>query len=226
MSSLPKANESAFQGLSSDGLNEISRLKTCVCSRKGQVVMHEGVRPQEVYCIYKGKAKLYTLGTESKEQIIRFITVCNLIGYGRIISDELISASATALEDTFACYIPKSSFFKVIEDNPKFYLNMLTLSCHELGEAGKMITSLAQKNVKERLAEIFLILSTTFSEDEEGYIDINLTRAEIVNRVGTAIEWVIRLILELRKEGYISSKGIRIAVEHKRSLRQIASVFE
>ncbi len=218
--------QSAFHGLSSEGLDEISQLKTCVSFRKGQVIMHEGARPQGVYCIHRGKAKLYTLGTEGKEQIIRFITAGDLLGYRSILSDEPISASATALEDTFACYIPKSSFFKVIEDNPKFSLNMLKLSCHELGEAGKMITSLAQKNVKERLAEILLILSTTFGEDEEGYIDINLTREEIANMVGTATESVIRLISELRKEGYIRSKGKRIALEDRRSLRQIAAVFE
>tara|TARA_B100001115_G_C15836978_1_gene418665 strand:- start:573 stop:1211 length:639 start_codon:yes stop_codon:yes gene_type:complete len=212
--------------MSREGLEEISQLKTCVSFRKGQVIMHEGARPQGVYCVHKGKIKLYTLGTEGKEQIIRFVTRGDLIGYRSILSDEPISASATALEDTFACYIPKSSFFKVIEDNPKFSLNLLKLSCHELGEAGKMITSLAQKNVKERLAEILLILNTTFGEDEEGYIDINLTREEIANMVGTATESVIRLISELRKEGYIRSKGKRIAVEDRSALRAMASVFE
>ncbi|QNR25540.1 Crp/Fnr family transcriptional regulator [Croceimicrobium hydrocarbonivorans] len=218
--------DSAFHGMSREGLEEISQLKTCVSFRKGQVIMHEGARPQGVYCIHKGKIKLYTLGTEGKEQIIRFVTRGDLIGYRSILSDEPISASATALEDTFACYIPKSSFFKVIEDNPKFSLNLLKLSCHELGEAGKMITSLAQKNVKERLAEILLILNTTFGEDEEGYIDINLTREEIANMVGTATESVIRLISELRKEGYIRSKGKRIGLEDRSALRAMASVFE
>lgn len=188
--------------------------------------MHEGARPQGVYCIHNGKVKLYTLGTEGKEQIIRFVTSGDLIGYRSILSDEPISASATALEDTHACYIPKSSFFKVIQDNPKFSLNLLKLSCHELGEAGKMITSLAQKNVKERLAEILLILNTTFGEDEDGYIDINLTREEIANMVGTATESVIRLISELRKEGYIRSKGKRIALEDRVSLRQMAAIYE
>lgn len=221
-----KQPTSAFHDLSADGLNEISQLKACVSFKKGQVIIHEGARPQGVYCIHRGKVKLYTLGTEGKEQIIRFITAGDLLGYRSILSDEPISASATALEDTHACYIPKSSFFKVIQDNPKFSLNMLKLSCHELGEAGKMITSLAQKNVKERLAEILLILNSTFGEDEEGYIDINLTREEIANMVGTATESVIRLISELRKEGHIRSKGKRIALENRSSLRQIAAVYE
>ncbi len=217
---------SAFHGLKNEALDEISQLKTCVSFRKGQVIMHEGARPQGVYCVHRGKIKLYTLGTEGKEQIIRFVTKGDLIGYRSILSDEPISASATALEDTHACYIPKSSFFKVIEDNPKFSLNMLQLSCHELGEAGKMITSLAQKSVKERLAEILLILRTTFGEDDDGYLNISLTREEIANMVGTATESVIRLISELRKDGFIDSKGKRIKVNDGSALREIASVFE
>ncbi len=218
--------KSTFSDLSNDAKDELSRLKTCVSFRKGQVIIHEGARPQGVYCIHRGKVKLYTMGTEGKEQIIRFITNGELIGYRSLLSDEAISASATALEDTFACYIPKSSFFKVIEENPKFSLKLLKMSCHELGEAGKMITSLAQKNVKERLAEILLILRATFGEDEEGYLDISLTREEIANMVGTATESVIRLISELKKEGYISSKGKRIAVSDRSALQQIANIFE
>ena len=94
--------KSTFSDLSNDAKDELSRLKTCVSFRKGQVIIHEGARPQGVYCIHRGKVKLYTMGTEGKEQIIRFITNSELIGYRSLLSDEAISASATALEDTFA----------------------------------------------------------------------------------------------------------------------------
>jgi CRP-like cAMP-binding protein len=45
---------------------------------------------------------------------------------------------------------------------------MMKMTCHELGEAGKLITNLAQKTVRERLAEVLLIIHRTFGEDEEG----------------------------------------------------------
>ena len=188
--------------------------------------MHEGARPQGVYCLHNGKVKLYKMGIDGKEQITRFATNGDLIGYRSILSDEPISASVTALEDTFACYIPKSSFFEVIEENSKFSLNVLKRACHELGEAGKMITSLAQKTVRERLAEIMLILTATFGEDEEGYIDIKLTREEIANMVGTATESAIRLISEMKEEGLIETKGKRIKLLERSQLRHIASVFD
>jgi len=218
--------ESAFHNLGGDDLDKISRLKTCVSFRKGQVIMSEGARPQGVYCIHKGKIKVYKLGTEGKEQVLRFATKGDLIGYRSILSDEPVSASISALEDTYACYIPKSSFFEVIEENSKFSLNVLKLSCHELGEAGKMIASMAQKTVRERLAEMLLILRATFGEDEEGFIDLKLTREEIANMIGTATESAIRLISEMKGEGYIEAKGKRIKVADRPALRSIAGVFE
>ncbi|MDR9373694.1 MAG: Crp/Fnr family transcriptional regulator [Schleiferiaceae bacterium] len=217
---------SAFRELSAETLDTVSHLKTCAAFKKGQVMLHEGARPQGVYCIHKGKLKFYRLGSEGKEQIVRFATDGDLVGYRSILSDEPIGASVTALEDTFACYIPKSSFFEVIEQNPKFSLNLLHVSCHELGEAGKMITSLAQKTVRQRLAEIFLVLRATFGEDEEGYLDLKLTREEIANMVGTATESAIRLISELRSEGTISTAGRRVKIEDPGALRDLAAVVD
>jgi CRP-like cAMP-binding protein len=217
---------SAFHDLQGDSLNEVSRLKTCVQFKKGQVVMQEGARPQGIYCIHKGKLKLYKLSQDGKEHILRLAANGDLIGYRSILSDEPISASITAIEDTFACYIPKASFFSIIENQPKFSLNLLKLSCHELGEAGKMIASLAQKTVRERLAEVLLVLGSTFGNDEEGYLDIKLTREEISNMVGTAVESAIRLLSDMKNEGLISSKGRRIKIEDKTALREVAAVFD
>lgn len=217
---------SAFKNLGDADLKHISEIKTCVSFKKGQVIMHEGARPQGVYCVHSGKAKMYKMGAEGKEQIIRFMTKGDLIGYRSILSDETITASISALDDTFACYIPKSSFFEVIARNPKFSLNILEKACHELGQTSKIITSLAQKTVRERLAEILLILRTTFGETEEGYLDILLTREEIANMVGTATESAIRLLSEFKEEELIRTSGRKIKVLDPIKLRQIAAVYD
>lgn len=216
---------SAFKNLGEEDLDQFSKMKTCVSFKKGQVIMHEGARPQGVYCLHSGKAKMYKLGGEGKEQIIRFMTRGDLLGYRSILSDETISASISALDDTHACYIPKSSFFEVIRKNPKFSLNILEKACHELGETGKIITSLAQKTVKERLAEILLILRATFGTKDD-YLDISLTREETANMVGTATESAIRLISELKEEGLVETKGRKIKILDAAKLRQIAAVYD
>jgi CRP-like cAMP-binding protein len=217
---------SAFKDLDTTELHEVSHVKTCVFFKKGQVMMHEGSRPNGVYCIHNGKAKVSRLGTEGKEQILRFAKGGDLMGYRSLLSGENLSATITALDDTHACFVPKSEMFKLIEDNPRFSLNMMKLTCHELGEAGKLITNLAQKSVRERLAEILLIIHRTFGEDEEGFLDVSLTREEIANMVGTATESVIRLLSEFKDDQYITVKGRKIALEDKNALVRIGNVYD
>jgi CRP-like cAMP-binding protein len=74
----------------------------------------------------------------------------------------------------------------------------MKLTCKELGEANAYITDIAQKTVKERLAEILIHLYEEFGEDKQGALNISLTREELSNIVGTATESIIRLFPNLR----------------------------
>jgi CRP-like cAMP-binding protein len=103
---------------------------------------------------------------------------------------------------------------------------MMKLACHELGEASKVITNLAQKPVRERLAEILLILKHTFGEDKEGYIDVSLTREEISNMTGTATESAIRLLSEFKADELILLDGKRIKILNAKKLAKIGMVEE
>ena len=217
---------SAFNHLSDEELDTISESKACVFFKKGQIMMHEGNRPNGVYCIHHGKAKLYRLGTEGKEQIIRFAKDGDLIGYRSLLSGENLSASIAALDNTHACYIPKSVLFDVIEQNPKFSLDLMKMACHELGEAGKLITNLAQKSVRERLAEVLLIIERTFGVNEDGCLAVSMTREEIANMVGTATESVIRLLSEFKEDGLIELKGRKLKLINKTGLARTGNVFD
>ena len=82
---------------------------------------------------------------------------------------------------------------------------MMKLLTHELKTAETRIVELAQKPVRERLAETILILKETFGFEEDGKtIAVALTREEMSNIVGTATESVIRLLSEFKKEGLMS----------------------
>lgn len=166
------------------------------------------------------------MGTEGREQIIRFGQGGDLLGYRSVLSGETLSASIQAISDTHACFIPKSLFFEFIAQNSKFSLEMMRMACHELGEAGKLITNLAQKSVRERLAEVLMILRDTFGETEEGNIDVSLTREEIASMVGTVTETAIRILSEFKDSGYVILKGRKIRVEKPSELLRIAQVYD
>jgi len=219
-------DKSVFCGLSNTEVSELDKEKGCNMYDKGQVIFHEGNRVNGIYCINKGKVKIFQLGSEGKEQIIRFAKEGDVIGYRALLSEEPLSASAAALEDASICFIPKHQVIKMILENPSFNFKMLKVLSHELGEAAKVITDLAQKPVRERLAETLLALKDTFDLDEEKVIQVRLSREELANIVGTATESVIRLLSEFKKDKLIAIEGRNIKLLDLPALTRTANIFD
>ena len=219
-------DKSVFCDLSTEEAKAMDAVKGCNIYDRGQVIFHEGNRTNGVYCINRGKIKLFQLGTEGKEQIIRFAKAGDVIGYRALLSEEALSASAEALEEAAVCFIPKAQVLKLITENSNFNFKMLKVLSHELGEAAKVITDLAQKPVRERLAETLLILKDTFELDGEKAIQVKLSREELANIVGTATESVIRLLSEFKKDKLIAVEGRKIKLINIPELTRVANIFD
>lgn len=217
---------SVFADLRKDELENLSLQKSCGFFKKGQYIFQENSRLPGVYCIHSGKIKMFRIGPEGKEQIIRFAKAGDMIGYKSILSNEPLSVSAAALDDVSVCFIPKQFLFDTLSINNMFTRKLMEVACHEIGEANKIITNLAQKTVRERLAEVLLILKETFGENEEGFLEVKLTREEIASFVGTATESVIRLLSEFKKDSLIELKGRHIKILKPNQLVIIGNVFD
>jgi CRP-like cAMP-binding protein len=102
-------------------------------------------------------------------------------------------------------------------------LELLQLACRELGEANEYITDIAQKTVRERLAEILVHLKDSFGIDVDNALQISLTREELANIVGTATESVIRLLSEFKADKLIEINGRKIKILNYQALRKIAN---
>jgi CRP-like cAMP-binding protein len=92
------------------------------------------------------------------------------------------------------------------------------------------MTSLAQKPVRERLAEGLIILDDLFNgknvchatNDEHS---ISLTREDLANIVGTATETVIRLLSEFKEERLIETNGRKILLIDREGLQKAAKNY-
>ena len=102
---------------------------------------------------------------------------------------------------------------------------MLKSLSHELGVAEEKVQSLAQKSVRERLAETLLFLHHTFNITENSndeVIHITLPREDIANIVGTATETVIRLLSEFKSDKLIELDGKKIRLLNRERLERIS----
>lgn len=193
--------------------------------RKGEIIFEDGEFPQGVYFIQKGTVKLSKSGSYGKDQILRFIKEDDLVGYRSLISGEDFQAKAEAMTDVEASFLPAEVFQMLLEKDSAASYAMLQKIAYELGESANTVTFLAQKTVRERLAEILILLEQKLGSDPEGFIKISLTREEIANLIGTATESAIRLISEFKSDKLIEVEGRNIKILSHEKLKKLGHIL-
>ncbi len=213
-----------FRHLVEQELQEIMLNKITETYKRGSIVYQQGNRMKGFCCVQSGIIKIYQTGFDGKEQIIRFAKPGDIIGYRSVVSNEPACTSTEVIEEAVLCHIPTEILLNLVKTNGNFAVELMKLTCKELGEANSYITDIAQKTVKERLAEILIHLDDEFGEDSQGILKISLTREELSNIVGTATESIIRLLSEFKSHGYIEINGRKIKILNKPGLKHLANI--
>jgi CRP/FNR family transcriptional regulator, polysaccharide utilization system transcription regulator len=216
---------SIFKGLSNEQIEKAAQSMLCSYYKRGAIVYNEGSRINGSYIVNTGVLKIYKTGFDGKEQIIRFARSGDLIAFRSVISDELACTTAEVIRDATLCYIPGDTLTGLIKTNSEFAMDLMKLTCRELGESNKFLTDIAQKTVRERLAEVLLLLMDTFELEEDNTLQISLTREELANMVGTATESVIRLLSEFKADKLIELNGRKIKLLNIPKLIKIGNVY-
>lgn len=212
---------SALKALNKDELIRIADCKTSYVVKKGETIFDEGDSLNGIYCIKDGVCKLSKLSDNGKDQIVKLVKKGELLGQRSLISEESTNLSAIAIEDMQVCFIPKQEILQFFNENNQFSLNMMKSVCGDLKDADDNMVNLAQKTVKQRLAETLLKLESDFGSNDDGSLKLQLSRDEIAGMIGTATESCIRLLSEFNKEGWISLQGKKITITNKKELQRM-----
>lgn len=213
-----------FNSLRALGKDDLIRISGCKTSRyvsKGEIIFREGESVNGVYCIKDGVCKLSKLSSNGKDQIVKLVVRGDLIGQRSLVSDEKSNLTAIALNDMEVCFIPKNEIMNDLTNNARFSLDMLQEMAKELKNADNVIVDMAQKSVKQRLADVLIYLNETFDKDNDGFLKVVLSREDYANLVGTATESAIRILSQFKKEGLISTTGKHVKIEDLEGLRRV-----
>lgn len=214
-----------FKKLTPEDLEFVFDIKSCYNFKRGEIVYEEGNRTNGIYCISQGVIKIYKTGTEGKEQIIKFGKSGDIFGYRSVINNEPACTSVKVIEDVVLCFIPTDRLYELLKKNSEFGIELLQIACKELDESNNYLRDIAQKSVKERLAEVLLNLKEEFGVNEEGIINVALTREELANLIGTATESVIRLLSEFKANNIVELQGRKIKLLDFESLKKISNLY-
>lgn len=211
----------SLKSLTKSELIRISACKTSKTVKKGDVIFEEGDMLNGVYCIRDGICKLTKLSENGKDQIVKMVVQGDLLGQRSVVSEERSNLKAIALNDMQLCFIPKSEILADLQKNPKFTLDVLKDMANDLKEADDVIVNMAQKSVKQRLAETLIYIHDSFGQNHDGTLSILLSREDYANIVGTATESAIRVLSQFKKEGLISTTGKYIKIENIEGLKRV-----
>lgn len=219
-----RRSKSVFGELNADEVELLSAAKKCAIVKKGDALFHEGAYPRGVHCVHSGKIKISQTGAEGREQIVHLAKDADVLGYRAILGRDKYSCSAVAIEDSQVCFIPADVFNNLVERNPKVAHQVINLLSALLKQTERQVTAIAQRPVKERIAQSLLQLSECYGFEKDGItISVVITREEIANISGTTRETATRILFELKGSGVIDLNGKYIAILRPRELMTIAN---
>jgi len=193
---------------------------------RGEVIFRENAIPSGIFYVSEGKVKKYKADKNGKEQIIYVATAGELIGYHAVLEEGRYPDSAAPLEKSKISFIPKEDFFAALQKSQVLNGLLLKMLSHEFAVLVNIISLLTQKSARERLAVQLIVLREKYKLDAHvgKIVDINITRSDLANLVGTARENVVRLLSEFKEEGIVTTTGRKIQVNGSDRLLRIANI--
>jgi len=196
--------------------------------KKGQNIFTEGNYPAGIYYIKSGKVKKYKSLNNGKEQIIYVCCEGELFGHAPYLSEERYPDSAAALTAASIGFISKEKLTRLLDQHEELSQMLIKNLSHEFGVLVNFIANFTQKTVRERVALALLILDEKFKSEsgENNEVRIVLTREDLANIVGVAIETLVRMLHDFKEEKLIETQGRQITVKNRPGLFEIADVTD
>ncbi|MDN3658622.1 Crp/Fnr family transcriptional regulator [Ferruginibacter paludis] len=217
-------SESVLADLPAEDFDLLTAHQTEQVYKKGEIIFREGAYPAGIFYIKAGKVKKYKLDKEGKEHIIYVANKEELLGYHAILSEDRYPDSAASIEESRIAFIPKEDFLAVLNQSPVLNRRLLKTLSHEFAVLANSLSMFAQKNVRERLALQLIVLREKYKVNfKPGMpVEINMSRDDLANLVGTGRENVVRVLTEFKESGILQTQGRKIIINDVNQLIIIA----
>jgi len=210
-----------FEGLPREQLQNLSRIVATKVIKRGQVIFAEGDEATGFYVLVSGRAKIFKLSPDGKEQILHIAAPGEPFGEVPVFAGERFPAYAEALEDSRSFFFPRPAFVNLIKKNPALALNMMAVLARHLRIFAGMIENLSLREVPGRLAAHFLSLSDQNEGARELKLDIS--KNQLASLLGTIPETLSRILARMGKEGLIETTESRqVRILNRTGLKELA----
>lgn len=191
--------------------------------KKNQIVYSEHEEPHYLWCLLKGKVKMYKAGIGDRVQILRLYSPVQYFGYRAYFAKENYVSSVAAVEESVIGYVP----MEIVEKLTRSNINLAMFFIHELsrnlGGSDTKIVNLTQKHIRGRLADALLLLMDNYGlEDDDATLSIYMSREDLANLSNMTTANAIRTLAAFADERLIFVDGRKIKLLNVDQLQKIS----
>ncbi|WP_449436828.1 Crp/Fnr family transcriptional regulator [Pedobacter steynii] len=166
-------------------------------------MFYEGDSPQGLYLLIEGSIKTIKRALDGRQLITSLYKPDDYIGLDSLLLEEPFAETAEAIEDTALCLLPKDLIINLLNKYPEVSRQFIKILSNDIHQKEEQLVELAYLSVRKRIAQVLVRLSckspsTTF---------LNISRDELAELAGVALETVSRTLSDFKEEGLIERKG-------------------
>ncbi|NNE64498.1 MAG: helix-turn-helix domain-containing protein [Gammaproteobacteria bacterium] len=195
-------------------------LKTNRSIKAGEHIFREGDEFEFLSVVRSGSVKSYMVSDDGEEQVLGFYLPGDVFGLDGS-NDNGRMSSAVTLETSTLCRLPVASI-----DDYDVTDQLLRLTSIQLQRDHNLVLMLARKDADGRLASFLCDLSHRYQA--RGYsslaINLSMSRQDIGNYLGLAVETVSRTLTRFQESGLIHVRRRALEFIDLESLQRIAGV--
>ncbi|WP_426580892.1 response regulator [Mucilaginibacter sp. R-33] len=191
------------------GLTELKRIiseRKVRLFKKDQVIYYDGDKGNGLYLILKGRVKTVKLANDGRELMTAIHSAEEYLGVNAMLSNEAYTDTATTLEDSQLCLIPKDQLDNLLNLYPDIAREFIKLLSNHIRDREEQLLQLAYNSVRKRMADTLVRL-----HKQQGG-DFKISREDLAAMAGVATETVSRTLTDFKDENLIEKKGSQITV--------------
>ncbi len=198
-------------------------MRTANRFRAGEVVFHEGEKPNGFYVVCTGKVKIYKSSRTGQQLTTRVESPGDLVGHRAMLAGDDYASTAEAMDESVISRVDESVFKDFLLKHPKASLALLRALAIDVRRGEDKARDIAFKPARSRLA---LTLIDHGRPNKNGKPSVTgVKRKELAEMSGLTIETTVRLLKDFVKRGLIKKQGKDLLIIHPTELQALSERY-
>lgn len=196
----------------------LARLRPLLRERRlerQRVLYFEGAPADRLWVVRAGELRLYKSSASGQIATLDVLGPGEIFGALSAFADEVYPASAEAVSDCVLWWLPRETFLRLLEEEPRVSVEVLGIVSRRLREAHERLRSFAYDAAPTRLAR-------ALQQAAAPHGDAHVTRRALAEAAGTTVETAIRVLRRFERAGLVKGEVGHITILDEDGLRRAA----